>query len=645
MITPAPMPEALWAVLHSGKLEWAYRAYRRFIDELSEDVRAHLTHAPIDQEPYVVVFGKTQVGKTTLLLELMGLGTEAQARVGRVLRGGREFGKSATATTMEYRRSPDDHWYLDDGAAGRRILSDNDMCEALGELRRKMSEHRLPAEKPIVVSIPEDCFTEGKDGGIGPRMLDLPGDNPADEIERQHVELMAKRYVPHADLILLVGRGDDLSFLNPKALTLPSIDDWQFVPNRFRIITTFSFTPHTVRQFALSHKGELSTEQFRERLLQQIRTFGLPLSPEAAQTTRYFPLEFGQSWQTMLCDDSDFVRRVAPVIDSLKAQLHADIQASANEAARFRNALDVNFVTKRKRAACIAQGNNTLANLAERIIVAEATLQQVRKGEKTAAKQCKSTNALLLRREAVEAELKTVLVFDATQHINQVDGLSTNTGALFRRINDFTSWLRQHFLATMPASGDAKKFIGNSRPNLAAHIDKVNRIANDEFSTLTGRISGYSLEEYYPSLSSSFSDDKSRLRLDIRDAAAKTAKLCQELWCKHVIKRVAELEAQAIEAGNERMAMEQIAAQQLTKLKSLAILEEEVKSDMEHALARLESDAGTAARFASMLDEEYLVELRQRHVQIATASTPVDALLTLLSVHSLGEEHRKIKLS
>ena len=640
---PAPAP--LWTGLEADKLEWAYRAYRRFIAQLSPDVGAHLTNGAVDEEPYVVVFGRTQVGKTTLLLELMGLDAPAQVRVGKVLRGGREQGKSATATTMEYRRSPDRDWYLDDGAGKRHIATDEEMCAVLGELRLKMSKRHLPAEWPIVVSIPEDCFAGCTHGGIGTRMLDLPGDSPADPVEQEHVSRMAKRYVPHADLILLVGRGDDLTFLDPEALTLPGIEDWQFVPNRFRIVTTFSFTPDTVRDFARDHPGKLSPEHVRERLLAQIGTFKRPLAPEAAKPERFFPLEFGQSWQTMLSNDSRFAARVLPVVEALKAQLHQDIRASANEAARFRNALDVNFVAKRKRAACIASGKTELAELAERAAKAEAVALQAAESERKAAQQCEALQSVLDLRDAAAEELPSALAFDPAEHVDRVGGVATNTSALFSRINDFTSWLRQQFLEKVPSSGKARKFWGHSRPDMGAHIAKVNSIAGDEFAALRARMSDYWSDEYYPSVSDSFTTDKSRLKQDMYDAAEKAAKLAEKLWRKQIATRVAELEAQAADADSERVGMHQIATRQRATLRKLEMQRIKVQDEMCEAVTRLDRDADTAAQFAMMLDEEYLVELRSRQARIAAAADPADALFTLLSVHGLAEEHRKITLS
>jgi len=636
-------PEALWAGLEADKLGWAYRAYHRFIAQLSPDVSAHLNGA-VDEEPYVVVFGRTQVGKTTLLLELMGLGGKAQIRVGKVLRGGREQGKSATATTMEYRRSADRDWYLDDGADKRRIATDEEMCEALGELRLKMSKRRLPAEKPVVVSIPEDCFAGCTHGGIGARMLDLPGDSPADPVEQEHVVRMAKRYVPHADLILLVGRGDDLSFLNPEALTLPGIEDWQFVPNRFRIVTTFSFTPNTVRDFARNHPCKLCPEHVRERLLKQIGTFECPLAPEAAKPERFYPLEFGASWQTMLSNDSQFAARVEPVVTDLKEQLHKDIRASANEAARFRNALDVNFVAKRKRAACIARGKAALADLTGHAAKADAMALQAEDSERKLAGQCKAIQALLKLRDVAQEELSSALAFDPTMHVDGVGAATTNTNALFRRINDFTSWLRQEFVETGPSGAKAGKFWGKSRPDLSTHVAKVNTIAGDEFAILRARMSSYWRDEYYPNISDSFATDMSRLKQDMRDAAEKTATLAQDLWRKHVGTRIAELEIQAAEAESGRVGMQLIATQQRAKLKRLEVQRVKTQEEMCEAVTRLDKDSDTATQFAMMLNEEYLAELQHRRTRIVAAADPVDALLTLLSVAGLTEEHRKITL-
>lgn len=636
-------PSAHWAALRSSKLDWAYRAYRRFIAELSPDVRAHLIDTS-DQEPYIVVFGMTQVGKTTLLLELMGLGLDGQVRVGRILRGGRESGKSATATTMEYRRSQDNDWRFDDGSGIRRIANDDKMAEVLAELRQRMSEQRLYLDQPVVVSIPSDCFGAGFES-LRTRMLDLPGDNPADEIERAHVEKMAERYVPHADLILLVGRGDDLSFLNPAALKLPSIEDWQYVPQRFRIVTTYAFTPQSVQQFVHTFEGELGAEHFRERLLQQIDTFKLKLAPEAAKTARFFPLEIGDSWQTLLREDTPFKRCVEPIIMGLKEALHSDIRSSATEGARFRNAMDVHIVTQRKREARRAAGIEALIKLADRIGYVDESLQRARDGSDRAKSQLETANAMLSRRAAVETVLAASFVFDPTEYIEKVDILDTNTSALFSLTKQVSAWLRTCYLNKAPASRELEKFLGMSHPNLTAKIPEMTRIATDEFSALKRRMEGYKTNEYYPKLSEAFSKDKNWLREDINEAAIKTGQFAHSLWNEQLIKRITEIEAEVAIARSTCIDMEQVIAHHDAQRDALAVRWEEMRGAMDQEIARFDRDEATAARFGAMLDEEYLAELRQKHAHVAMASQPVDAMLTLLSVNDIGNERRKIKLT
>lgn len=645
MTSAVPVLNALWRQLHDRRLEWAYRAYRNFMETLSPDVREHLAHGDKHHEPYVVVFGRTQVGKTTLLLDLMGIRIDAQMRVAKVLRGGREAGKSATATTMEYRRSPDRHWRLDTGNGTRPLDDDAAMCAALYKLRVAMSERRLHGEAPVVVWIPDDCFAQPAGSGLGTRMLDLPGDNPADEVEREHVQRMAQRYVPYADLILLVGKADDLSFLNPESLTLPSIEDWQFVPNRFRIVTTFSFTPQSVQQFARNFVGKLETEDFRKRLLEQICSFNLALSPEAQKTRRFFPLEFGDSWHDQEATDSEFVRRVNPVLSQLKAELLNDIQNSAQEAARFRNALDVHIVARRKQEIRRKEAEANLARINEKILVSRNIAEDAAECERRAESRSDAVRKILDGRKAAEAELKAALTFDTAEQVNAVDSLDTNTQALFGQINDFKSWLRQQFLEKHPSSAKVKKFLGNSRPNLTPHIGKVNRIADDEFGALVSRVNGYITEEYFPGWFGTFSEDKLRLKSDSHDAATKVAVLAQDLWGRLLKQRVKELEMEATEAESERASMNQIASQQQAEYERLASERSRVQIELSMALDRLERDAATGKRFATMLDQEYLAELEARRELFAHAQSPVEALLVLVSIKNDAEERNKIKPS
>lgn len=628
--------------LYADRLGWAHRAYQRFINALSPEVREHLVGGDGVHEPYVAVYGKTQVGKTTLLLELMEVRESAQAGISAVLRGRREYGKSATATAMEYRRSPDNDWHLDVGAGPVVYADDNAMCDALGALRQAMSERKLLNDDPVVVSIPSDRFQRSADAGLNVRMLDLPGDNPTDEVERVHVARMAERYVPHADLILLVGRADDLSFLDPAALSLPGIKDWQYVPNRFRIVTTYSFTPQSVQQYARQLDGAPDPARFRERLLGQVDTFGLALAPEAREPHRFYPLEFGQSWQAMLDVDLDFAARLAPVVAQVRAELHADIRASANEASRFRNACDIHIVARRQQEAGVQQAQATIELLGKELAQAEAGHLVSVKGAQGAAKRAAAARARLAERAHVEAVIAQVAKIDVDEQAGLVDRLGTNTTYLYGRISQFEVWLRKAFLALEP-DDQALAFFGQSAPDMQGQVIALNRIVEDEFSSLRSRMNGYWRDEYYPSMSSSFADDTSELRAAIRACAEKAGKLAHKDWTRQFKVRLAQLETEANTADAERAALDQVAKSLLEQQQSLMNQLDRTRSELDARSARLKQDGALAQRFRIMLDQEYLAEMRSRRAALAASRSPLNSLSILLSIALLQEERLKIK--
>lgn len=311
---------ATWAAGLARRHQWALDACDEFRQTLSEELRDHLPRGDERGEAYVVAFGRTQVGKTTLILELLGVAAAEMQRVAEVLRGGRNAGHSSTATAMEYRRSATEEWALDCGQGRQAYAQDDAMCEALGRLRKAMGARTLRADAPAIVWIPNFAFAD--DGGLAGRVriLDLPGDDAAEDAEREHVQRVAEAYVRHADLVLLVGRADDLRFLRPEGLALPGIEDWQVVPSRFRIVTTYSFTPASVRRHAEALGEEASLPAFRERLLEQVITHDIQLRGEAARPERFMPLEIGDSWADAQRQRDPLVKTVGPLLAQAKQE-------------------------------------------------------------------------------------------------------------------------------------------------------------------------------------------------------------------------------------------------------------------------------------------------------------------------------------
>lgn len=654
---------AHWDALHRQRLDWALRGHRAFLDTLSEDMRTRLSRGDEQGEAYVAVFGRTQVGKTTLLLDLMGVRGEALARVSQVLRGGRAQGQSATATAMEYRRSPDHGWRLrvpqrDHPASEQRIDSDQAMTEALGALRERMGRRDLQADRPVSVAIPSDCFESGIAQGPRVRLLDLPGDQPRDEVEAEHVTATARRYLPHADLILLVGRGDDLSFLRPQGLCLPDIEDWQLMPERFRIVTTYTYTAQSVREAARGHlaagKGAaLTAAFFRERLLQELRTFIPDLSADAARPDRCFPLEFGQSWAEAgeRADHDPLWQALVPVVSGLRRELLADIQAAISPVARLRSAIDTQAAVQRIRQARLAGMERESLELQERLAQLLARIDAAEARHDDLVDTRRALEGTLARNEPVS--ILSVLgkmtdQLDASSAIRDVDGLGTHTRHLRELLDEFTSDLVRQVLRLRPGQDshlDAAFWKG-VQPRLETRIPALRSALDDTQQLLRERLSGYRLAEYFPRLSNDFANDCRQMIDTMRSGVAAAARFAREAWAAQ-----AELRRQALHHECEQLQADEV------RLRLAVEQLRDERQEIDSALAALSTRRAAASR---TLDEDlersrqiraflltaYAQELQQRREMLRTPEQPApEKLLELLAMIDLSSARRQVLLS
>ena len=635
---------ALWSEHDSQRLGWAFRAYERFVASLSPEIRERLAHKGQQEEAYVVVFGNTQVGKTTLLLDLMGVEPASLERVSLALRGGRAHGQSATATTMEYRRSADQRWGLRtaDGAI-QWFDDDRSITEALGQVRAAMEDRQQVGHEPCVVYIPMDCFTL-QAGQPAVRMLDLPGHEPANPIEREHVQEMARKYVPLADLILLVGKGDDLSFLQPGGLTLPGIEDWQSVPGRFRIVTTFPFTAQSVRNLVRQGAGPAEAGFYRQRLIEQIEKFGA-LSDDARRPERYFPLEFGTTWHDAEEHQPELYARISPMIDTLKRQLHADIQASTTPMARLRNAVDAHVVIARVKENRLNDLQKATEAIKQRLKQAQTDLSQAQK----AVQQKREISERLAQRLAELSDGR--LRRDLEQHF-QLSG-STPPGNAGESVDGFKvlvtqakASLRQRLADSRldsTALADTSWFWRNVKVDI--DLQHVDDILNATFSSFLATLNGYWIDKYWKTGSGSdYQRDEGSLKNCINEASKSLTELGRKAWLTAALRQRRQHKEEYRTARITQRSWEQMAedmAPAITRLKQeLATHEREDRVFRQ----RMEKDLQESLRFAELLDTEYLAELGNRRKEMLSERQPATAFMGLLAAVHLAHDRKQLLL-
>lgn len=634
----------LWAQYHLDRLSWAFRAYTRFVDSLSPEIRDRLAHKDQQAEPYVVVFGKTQVGKTTLLLDLMGVLPTQMMRVSRVLRGRQAKGQSATPTTMEYRRSPDQRWGLRVNDASTVWFSaDTDMETALADLRLQMETRRLAALAPSIVLLPLDCFA-ARSGQPPVRMLDLPGDKPANSEEQEHVGAMARKYVPLADLILLVGKGDDLSFLQEGALTLPGIEDWQSAPQRFRIITTYSFTAQSVRKLVREKGATADIQVYRERLIEQIER-SIPLGKEARRACNFFPLELGQSWLDAKEQEPVVYQRMTPMIDALKQQLLAEIRASTTPLARLRAAVDAHIViarVKEKRLAAMDASTIALRGELER---ARLELMIAQAGAKQAAKAC------LRQQQRLSILTPARLLQDLADHFRLPDDV--DSGGPDEKVSGFKVCIqaaRSSLLQSVESSLPAGTALGESASfwrdlQIAVDRRRIDAILDEVYRDFTVTLDKYVLDAYWDTgADSNYIRDIATLRKCTAEAHRALTNLAKLWWLEAAHQQVAALESQlAADRATER-SWKQLAGKGRMEVKKHESRLEQHEQARQGFNERMDADMRQSRRFVELLDNEYLAELRRRRLLIGTDKRTVSALVGLMAAVQLEQVWQQVLL-
>ncbi|MCU1794330.1 dynamin family protein [Pectobacterium polaris] len=319
----------MWLEKYGNRYRWAYGAYQRFINEMDPSLAGDFNRS---SHVTVAVYGATQVGKTTLILDLLGVTSEALERASSVLRGAQRMGKSSTACAIRYGRSRDDNWYIGDASYGLDAAAARLQFSAI---RTELEEGRAQSVDVLSVWLPSMFFEQGGGNALSLdlRILDIPGINAINEAERVQVVRVAEKYVATADMILLVGRADDLGFLHPTNLKLAALGDWMLQPNRYRVVLSYTFSPASFRNWFGQDNRTL--EQVRAKLYQELATHDY--KPPKSVEAMLYPLEFGDSLRS-LGAAPDYHQAAVTLIQQLRRELLASITESVSPYGRLASA-------------------------------------------------------------------------------------------------------------------------------------------------------------------------------------------------------------------------------------------------------------------------------------------------------------------
>lgn len=239
--------------LFHDKGYWQEDAFNRIKSELlSVKGNRFVQYSHTAATHFVCVYGKSQVGKTTLILNMIGLKDEYKRDVAEVLRGGIALGNSSTSTAIIYSQSESDLYGVRSETLEGKILSVVEDCTS-DEMRQKLQSIRSDVEKNsfsnnaiLHIYIPKNYFSSSeKENKIS--ILDLPGIESRNIHEKAHVESLMNRYIPISSVCIIACTANEIQSL--EKFELPNNIDWKNLPHRFYVVITRSYSAGNIKSY------------------------------------------------------------------------------------------------------------------------------------------------------------------------------------------------------------------------------------------------------------------------------------------------------------------------------------------------------------------------------------------------------------
>ena len=247
----------------SGKDRWQEDAYEMIKQRLLLAGQNRYQLSDSKESHLVVMYGKSQVGKTTAILYLIGIKPDALNSVYNVLRADREKGNSSTSTAIIYAKSNTDCYgclltELNSQAQNEiQYFDENGMKEHLKKIRLDAEHGKLPQDQILYIYIPPKYFLPDA-AKINLIIVDLPGVGSRDMKEQAHIESLMRRYIPLSSVCLIVCESKSIAGLEYMQIPYHSFaaqsektdqQTWKAMPMRFMILVTRAYSDETSKKY------------------------------------------------------------------------------------------------------------------------------------------------------------------------------------------------------------------------------------------------------------------------------------------------------------------------------------------------------------------------------------------------------------
>jgi len=343
---------------------WLDRALDEMVGQLPPALRGDF--AIPTGRPRVVTCGNTQVGKTTLVLSLLGCRPEAMPDLEVILRAGRTPGQSATAGPLHYVWVDGPDWRVGAGGELSGQVPDKDVASALSAARQRVGQGI--ALEPMTIGLPAKYRAE--DRAYAASVTDLPGLQTRSAQEGAAAVRLLGYFAPRADVVILALRADDLGCLQQGRQLRDLVSAHMLPARRFRLVLTHAaqLAPRTAAPWKRGESGLV--DNYRE----QFATFDYQhdAAMQAVLANQLYLFDLGSNRPTT----PSAVPALAAVDDSTKALLRSLDAAAVSSTRRLTSAESVTIVS-RFHERQEQQAKDQLADAEAALEAAQKELQEV----------------------------------------------------------------------------------------------------------------------------------------------------------------------------------------------------------------------------------------------------------------------------
>ena len=322
--------EKSWADLSRDRYLWAEESFAAFLQKFDAE-RLIQASDNASRQVSVILYGPAQVGKTSLILTLLGIRDDCFTEVNTLLRGGQALGTMSTARTYRYRMAKDDFWYFSH-CDNAQIPLNNEEAVAIFAGFRQEVEQGVREFESVDVFLPRRFFDLEQQDRVQLLIRDLPGTHSTNPNEQYYVKMLASRYMASADVVLLTGKVDGLAFLKSEELDNTLLNNWHWQQHRYKIVLTRAYSNATLQD--LIKQKRFDKKAMRSFLLEQINTMELGLAESISKLI--YPVECGHTWLEINARNDEFAHKCRELRRDVLQDLLDSLCQASNPLTRLR---------------------------------------------------------------------------------------------------------------------------------------------------------------------------------------------------------------------------------------------------------------------------------------------------------------------